>query len=86
MIEIIFTILVLLCIGLFVVVIGTWIHKMITNKEFREANFESARKAKREREQKKRPYFSDRQYSRYLRTGNRHHLVYDYDDEEDDRD
>ena len=60
---------------------------LITSKEFRDANIEGWKASARERERKKRakkPYWTDRQYKRYLRTGNRHHLVYDYDDEDDE--
>jgi hypothetical protein len=63
---------------------------LISSKEYRKWFWEeSVRRAKEdEREQKRRkrmkqPYWTERQYKRYLRTGNRHHLVYDYDDEEE---
>ena len=87
MLQTILTVLWWLLIGLSVLSVSLWIYRMITNKEFRDAEFESARKAQRERERKRRakkPYWTDRQYKRYLRTGNRHHLVYDYDDEDDE--
>lgn len=60
---------------------------LITSKEFRDANIEWWKTSAREQERKKRmkrPYWTERQYKRYLRTGNRNHLVYDYEDEEDD--
>ena len=51
-----YTILIILIwvgIGLFIWVVGAWIHKMITDKDFREANFESAREAERKRKEGK---------------------------------
>lgn len=86
MLQTILNILWCLLIVLAVLSIGLWIYRMITQKEFRDAEFENARKAQREQERRKRmkqPYWTERQYKRYLRTGNRHHLVYDYDDEEE---
>lgn len=86
MLQTILNILWCLLIVLAVLSIGLWIYRMITQKEFRDAEFENARKAHREQERRKRmkqPYWTERQYKRYLRTGNRHHLVYDYDDEEE---
>ncbi len=86
MLQTILNILWCLLIVLAVLSVGLWIYRMITQKEFRDAEFENARKAQREQERRKRmkqPYWTERQYKRYLRTGNRHHLVYDYDDEEE---
>ena len=86
MLQTILNILWCLLIVLAVLSVGLWIYRMITQKEFRDAEFENARKAQREQERRKRmkqPYWTGRQYKRYLRTGNRHHLVYDYDDEEE---
>ena len=60
---------------------------LISSKDFRKWFWEESVRMAKEEERKrkmKRPYFSDRQYNRYLRTGNRHHLVYDYDDENDE--
>ena len=74
-------------IAILILIVGFWIYGMITSKEFRDANIEGWKASARERERKKRakkPYWTDRQYKRYLRTGNRHHLVYDYDDEDDE--
>ena len=70
-----------------VILVAFWVYGMITSKEFRDANIEGWKASAKERERKKRakkPYWTDRQYKRYLRTGNRHHLVYDYDDEDDE--
>ena len=70
-----------------VVLVAFWVYGMITSKDFRDANMEGWKASAKERERKKRakkPYWTDRQYKRYLRTGNRHHLVYDYDDEDDE--
>ena len=86
MLQTILNILWCLLIVLAVLSVGLWIYRMITQKEFRDAEFENARKAQREQERRKRmkqPYWTERQYKRYLRTGNRNHLVYDYDDEEE---
>ena len=60
---------------------------LISSKEYRKWFWEeSVRRAKEDERKKrmKRPYWTERQYKRYLRTGNRNHLVYDYEDEEDD--
>ena len=87
MLQTILNILWCLLIVLAVLSVGLWIYRMITQKEFRDAEFENARKAQREQKRRKRmkqPYWTERQYKRYLRTGNRNHLVYDYEDEEDD--
>ena len=74
-------------IAILILIVGFWIYGMITSKEFRDANIEGWKASARERERKKRakkPYWTDRQYKRYLRTGNRNHLVYDFDDEDDE--
>ena len=74
-------------IAFLVVLVAFWVYGMITSKDFRDANIEGWKASAKERERKKRakkPYWTDRQYKRYLRTGNRHHLVYDYDDEDDE--
>ena len=60
---------------------------LITSKEYRKWFWEESVRRTKEDERKrntKKPYWTDRQYKRYLRTGNRHHLVYDYDDEDDE--
>ena len=60
---------------------------LISSKEYRKWFWEESVRRAKEQERKKRmkrPYWTERQYKRYLRTGNRNHLVYDYEDEEDD--
>ena len=87
MLQIILNIIMWILIAFLVVLVAFWVYGMITSKEFRDANIEGWKASTKERERKKRtkkPYWTDRQYKRYLRTGNRHHLVYDYDDEEDE--
>ena len=87
MLHIILNIIMWILIAFLVVLVAFWVYGMITSKDFRDANIEGWKASAREREQKKRakkPYWTDRQYKRYLRTGNRHHLVYDYDDEDDE--
>ncbi|MBQ1973826.1 MAG: hypothetical protein II222_05755 [Paraprevotella sp.] len=78
----IYQIFLLLAIAFCCVIAFIFGYALITDKKYREEAWEDLKRRSRER---KRPYFSDRQYKRYLRTGNRHHLVYDYDDEEDDK-
>jgi|GEM_PF-2844651 len=87
MLHIILNIIMWILIAFLVVLVAFWVYGMITSKDFRDANIEGWKASARERERKKRakkPYWTDRQYKRYLRTGNRHHLVYDYDDEDDE--
>ena len=87
MLHFILNIIMWILIVFLVVLVVFWTYGMITSKEFRDANIEGWKASARERERKKRakkPYWTDRQYKRYLRTGNRHHLVYDYDDEDDE--
>jgi uncharacterized membrane protein len=87
MLNIILKIIMWILIVFLVVLVAFWVYGMITSKEFRDANIEGWKASVREHERKKRakkPYWTDRQYKRYLRTGNRHHLVYDYDDEDDE--
>lgn len=87
MLHIILNIIMWILITFLVVLVAFWVYGMITSKDFRDANIEGWKASARERERKKRakkPYWTDRQYKRYLRTGNRHHLVYDYDDEDDE--
>lgn len=87
MLHIILNIIMWILIAFLVVLVAFWAYGMITSKDFRDANIEGWKASARERERKKRakkPYWTDRQYKRYLRTGNRHHLVYDYDDEDDE--
>jgi uncharacterized protein HemY len=60
---------------------------LITSKEYRKWFWEESVRRAKEDERKRRakkPYWTERQYKRYLRTGIRNHLVYDYEDEEDD--
>lgn len=78
-----YTILIILIwvgIGLFVWIIGFWIYGMITDKDFREANFESAREAERKRKRRKaaRRDLERKRFGNYYRTGNRRYL---YDDD-----
>lgn len=87
MLQIILNIIMWILIAFLVVLVAFWVYGMITSKDFRDANIEGWKASARERKRKKRakkPYWTDRQYKRYLRTGNRHHLVYDYDDEDDE--
>ena len=87
MLHIILKIIMWILIVFLVVLVAFWVYGMITSKDFRDANIEGWKASAKERERKKRakkPYWTDRQYKRYLRTGNRHHLVYDYDDEDDE--
>ena len=87
MLHFILNIIMWILIVFLVILAVFWAYGMITSKEFRDANIEGWKASARERERKKRakkPYWTDRQYKRYLRTGNRHHLVYDYDDEDDE--
>ena len=87
MLHIILNIIMWILIVFLVVLVAFWVYGMITSKDFRDANMEGWKASAKERERKKRakkPYWTDRQYKRYLRTGNRHHLVYDYDDEDDE--
>lgn len=87
MLHIILNIIMWILIVFLVILVAFWVYGMITSKEFRDANIEGWKASAKERERKKRakkPYWTDRQYKRYLRTGNRHHLVYDYDDEDDE--
>ena len=87
MLHIILNIIMWILIAFLVVLVAFWVYGMITSKDFRDANIEGWKASAKERERKKRakkPYWTDRQYKRYLRTGNRHHLVYDYDDEDDE--
>ena len=87
MLHIILNIIMWILIAFLVVLVAFWAYGMITSKDFRDANIEGWKASVKERERKKRakkPYWTDRQYKRYLRTGNRHHLVYDYDDEDDE--
>lgn len=85
MLHIILNTIMWILIVFLVVLVAFWVYGMITSKDFRDANMEGWKASAKERERKKRakkPYWTDRQYKRYLRTGNRHHLI--YDDEEDD--
>ena len=87
MLHIILNIIMWILIVFLVVLVAFWTYGMITSKEFREVNNEGWKASVREHERKKRakkPYWTDRQYKRYLRTGNRNHLVYDFDDEDDE--
>lgn len=87
MLQIILNIIMWILIAFLVVLVAFWVYGMITSKDFRDANIEGWKASAKERERKKRakkPYWTDKQYKRYLRTGNRHHLVYDYDDEDDE--
>ena len=87
MLHIILNIIMWILIAFLVVLVAFWVYGMITSKDFRDANIGGWKASAKERERKKRakkPYWTDRQYKRYLRTGNRHHLVYDYDDENDE--
>ena len=87
MLHIILNTIMWILIVFLVVLVAFWVYGMITSKDFRDANMEGWKASAKERERKKRakkPYWTDRQYKRYLRTGNRHHLVYDYDDEDDE--
>ena len=87
MLHIILNIIMWILIVFLVILVAFWVYGMITSKDFRDANIEGWKASAKERERKKRakkPYWTDRQYKRYLRTGNRHHLVYDYDDEDDE--
>ena len=71
MLHLILKITMWILIVLLVVLVTFWTYGMITSKEFRDANIESARKAQRERKQKKkRPYVSEY----YKRTGCRNFL------------
>lgn len=80
MLQTILTVLWWLLIGLSVLSVSLWIYRMITNKEFRDAEFESARKAQRERERNKaaRRSLERKRLDNYYRTGNRRYL---YDDD-----
>lgn len=80
MLQTILTVLWWLLIGLSVLSVSLWIYRMITNKEFRDAEFESARKAQRERERKNavRRNLERKRLDNYYRTGNRRYL---YDDD-----
>lgn len=87
MLHLILKIIMWILIVLLVVLVTFWTYGMITSKDFRDANIEGWKASAREQGRKKRmkrPYWTERQYKRYLRTGNRNHLVYDYEDEEDD--
>ena len=87
MLQIILNIIMWFLIAFLVVLVAFWTYGMITSKDFRDANIEGWKASVREHERKKRakkPYWTDRQYKRYLRTGNRNHLVYDFDDEDDE--
>ena len=87
MLHIILNIIMWILIVFLVVLVAFWVYGMIMSKDFRDANIEGWKASAKERARKKRakkPYWTDRQYKRYLRTGNRHHLVYDYDDEDDE--
>ena len=53
MLNIILNILMWFLIAILILVVGFWIYGMITSKEFRDANIESARMAKGERKTKK---------------------------------
>lgn len=73
MLHVILKITMWILILLLVVLVAFWVYGMITSKEFRDANIESARKAQREREWKRkrnRPYESEY----YKRTGCRNFL------------
>ena len=81
MLHIILNIIMWILIVFLVVLVVFWTYGMITSKEFREVNNEGWKASVREHERKKRakkPYWTDRQYKRYLRTGNRRFL---YDDD-----
>ena len=80
MLQTILTVLWWLLIGLSVLCVSLWIYRMITNKEFRDAEFESARKAQGERERKNavRRNLERKRLDNYYRTGNRRYL---YDDD-----
>ena len=87
MLHIILNIIMWILIVFLVVLVAFWTYGMITSKDFRDANIEGWKASVREHERKrntKKPYWTDRQYKRYLRTGNRNHLVYDFDDEDDE--
>ena len=53
MLHIILNIIMWILIAFLVVLVAFWVYGMITSKEFRDANIESARMAKGERETKK---------------------------------
>ena len=53
MLHLILKITMWILIVLLVVIVAFWIYGMITSKEFRDANIESARKAQRERKKSK---------------------------------
>lgn len=80
MLHTILTILMWFLIAILVLVVCFWIYGMITSKEFRDANIESARMAQRERERKKaaRRSLERKRFDNYYRTGNRRYL---YDDD-----
>jgi hypothetical protein len=57
-----------------VVLVAFWVYGMITSKDFRDANMEGWKVSKRRGNSGGRT-FSDEQYERYRKTGNRNYLI-----------